>query len=171
MCTTMFAVSAFGLAPNNAAKKACIEKALGKGALSGGIDSIGLIPEAGGIARIIGHGSGFVGVAGGPFKPGFGLSGEDMRPKLPICLRDCDDSMSQDRRTLSHSAAITVGNCSRRHLPSIHLKPRWNVSDRVSSCASMRGLNAPLRYLLFGTFNRPLGACGAPSQSGSASFG
>ena len=36
--------------------------ALGKGALSAGIDAIGLIPEAGGIARMIGHGSGYVGV-------------------------------------------------------------------------------------------------------------
>ena len=36
--------------------------ALGKGALSVGIDSIGLIPEAGGIARIIGHQAGYAGV-------------------------------------------------------------------------------------------------------------
>lgn len=36
--------------------------ALGKGALSVGIDSIGLIPEAGCVARIIGHQAVYVGV-------------------------------------------------------------------------------------------------------------
>jgi hypothetical protein len=30
--------------------------------LSAGIDAIGLIPEAGGLARMIGHGAGYVGV-------------------------------------------------------------------------------------------------------------
>jgi RHS repeat-associated protein len=40
----------------------CITNALGAGALSIGIDSVGLIPEAGGIARMIGHEAGYVGV-------------------------------------------------------------------------------------------------------------
>ena len=40
----------------------CVTGALGKGALSAGIDAIGLIPEAGGIARIIGHGAGYRGI-------------------------------------------------------------------------------------------------------------
>jgi hypothetical protein len=43
-------------------KNSCVTGALGKGALSVGIDSIGLIPEAGGIARVIGHQAGYVGV-------------------------------------------------------------------------------------------------------------
>ena len=43
-------------------KNPCILGALGKGAFSAGIDAIGLIPEAGGIARIIGHQAGYVGV-------------------------------------------------------------------------------------------------------------
>ena len=43
-------------------KNSCVTGALGKGALSVGIDSIGLIPEAGGVARIIGHQAGYVGV-------------------------------------------------------------------------------------------------------------
>jgi hypothetical protein len=36
--------------------------ALGAGLLSVGIDAIGLIPEAGGISRLIGHGGGYRGV-------------------------------------------------------------------------------------------------------------
>jgi hypothetical protein len=47
-------------APNN--RNSCIASALGKGALSVGVDAIGLIPEAGGVARIIGHQAGYVGV-------------------------------------------------------------------------------------------------------------
>ena len=43
-------------------KNSCVTSALGAGALSAGVDAIGLIPEAGGIARMIGHGSGYVGV-------------------------------------------------------------------------------------------------------------
>jgi RHS repeat-associated protein len=43
-------------------KNSCVTGALGKGGLSVGIDSIGLIPEAGGIARVIGHQAGYVGV-------------------------------------------------------------------------------------------------------------
>ena len=43
-------------------KNACITSALGAGALSAGIDAIGFIPEAGGVARMIGHGAGYVGV-------------------------------------------------------------------------------------------------------------
>ena len=43
-------------------KNPCITSALGAGALTVGIDSIGLIPEAGGIARVIGHQAGYVGV-------------------------------------------------------------------------------------------------------------
>lgn len=40
----------------------CITRALGAGALSVGFDAIGLIPEAGGVARMIGHQAGYVGV-------------------------------------------------------------------------------------------------------------
>ena len=57
--------SLFINAPSNATpwyKNSCVTSALGAGALSVGFDSIGLIPEAGGIARMIGHGSGYVGV-------------------------------------------------------------------------------------------------------------
>jgi hypothetical protein len=43
-------------------KNSCITSALGAGALSLGVDAIGLIPEAGGIARVIGHQAGYVGV-------------------------------------------------------------------------------------------------------------
>ncbi len=43
-------------------KNSCVKGALGKGALSVGVDSIGLIPEAGGVARVVGHQAGFVGV-------------------------------------------------------------------------------------------------------------
>ena len=53
------------IAPNNGTpwyKNSCVTSALGAGALSAGFDAIGLIPEAGGIARIIGHGSRYVGV-------------------------------------------------------------------------------------------------------------
>ena len=53
------------VAPNNGTpwyRNSCITSALGKGALSAGIDAIGLIPEAGGISRMIGHGAGYVGV-------------------------------------------------------------------------------------------------------------
>jgi hypothetical protein len=43
-------------------KNSCITSALGNAALHVGIDAIGLIPEAGGIARVIGHQAGYVGV-------------------------------------------------------------------------------------------------------------
>ena len=43
-------------------KNTCITSALGDAALHVGIDAIGLIPEAGGLARMIGHGAGYVGV-------------------------------------------------------------------------------------------------------------
>jgi hypothetical protein len=43
-------------------KNDCITSALGDAALHVGIDAIGLIPEAGGIARVIGHQAGYVGV-------------------------------------------------------------------------------------------------------------
>jgi hypothetical protein len=43
-------------------KNDCIKDALGDLALHGGIDAVGLIPEAGGIARVIGHQAGYVGV-------------------------------------------------------------------------------------------------------------
>lgn len=39
----------------------CITGALGKGAASTAFDAIGLIPEGGGFARMIGHGAGYVG--------------------------------------------------------------------------------------------------------------
>jgi hypothetical protein len=43
-------------------KNPCITGALGDAALHVGIDAIGLIPEAGGISRVIGHGAGYRGV-------------------------------------------------------------------------------------------------------------
>jgi RHS repeat-associated protein len=43
-------------------KNSCITSALGDAALHVGIDAIGLIPEAGGLARVIGHQAGYVGV-------------------------------------------------------------------------------------------------------------
>jgi len=43
-------------------KNSCIRGALAGAALHVGIDSIGLIPEAGGIARVVGHQAGYVGV-------------------------------------------------------------------------------------------------------------
>jgi RHS repeat-associated protein len=52
-------------APNNPIpwyKKKCVQNALLSGAGSVGIDAIGLIPEAGGVARVIGHQAGYVGV-------------------------------------------------------------------------------------------------------------
>ena len=51
-------------APNNGTPwyKTCTAQALGAGALHVGIDAIGLIPEAGGISRMIGHQAGYVGV-------------------------------------------------------------------------------------------------------------
>jgi len=58
-------VPGIGSDPNNGApwyRNSCITSALGKGALSVGVDSIGLIPEAGGISRMIGHGAGYFGV-------------------------------------------------------------------------------------------------------------
>jgi len=45
----------------------CVRGALGKGALEVGVDSIGLIPEAGGVARILGHQAGYVGVVADQF--------------------------------------------------------------------------------------------------------
>ena len=42
-------------------KNSCITGALGDFALHAGIDAVGLIPEAGGIARAIGHQAGYVG--------------------------------------------------------------------------------------------------------------
>src|SRR6185312_774653 len=53
-----------GAAGSNATpwyRNSCITSALGAGALSGGVDSIGLVPEAGGIVRAIGHGAGYFG--------------------------------------------------------------------------------------------------------------
>jgi hypothetical protein len=59
-------------------KNPCVTSALGAGALSLGVDAIGLIPEAGGIARVIGHQAGFVGVVadqtGGRVIKAFGAS-------------------------------------------------------------------------------------------------
>jgi RHS repeat-associated protein len=43
-------------------KNSCITGALDDAALHVGIDAIGLIPEAGGVARLIGHGAGYRGV-------------------------------------------------------------------------------------------------------------
>ena len=62
LCAAM--ISASNNAPNNATPwyQSCTAKALGAGALHVGIDAIGLIPEAGGISRMIGHQAGYVGV-------------------------------------------------------------------------------------------------------------
>lgn len=43
-------------------KNSCVTGALEQGALSAGVDAIGLIPEAGGISRVIGHQAGYVGI-------------------------------------------------------------------------------------------------------------
>ena len=43
-------------------KNSCVTGALKTGAINAGIDAIGFIPEAGGLARMIGHGSGYRGV-------------------------------------------------------------------------------------------------------------
>ncbi len=42
-------------------ENACVTDALKEGAVSLGVDAIGFIPEAGGVARIIGHQAGYVG--------------------------------------------------------------------------------------------------------------
>ena len=52
------------------------------------------------------------GRAGGPFKPGFGLSGAIHRANLTSCLGVCDAFRNQDKPTSLHSAAINVGICS-----------------------------------------------------------
>jgi RHS repeat-associated protein len=52
-------------APNNGTpwyKNSCVTSALKTGALNAGIDAIGFIPEAGGVARMFGHGAGYRGV-------------------------------------------------------------------------------------------------------------
>lgn len=43
-------------------KNSCIMSALGKGALTVGIDALGLIPEGGGVSRIVGHQFGYRGI-------------------------------------------------------------------------------------------------------------
>ena len=48
-------------------RNACIISALKTGALNVGIDAIGLIPEAGGVARMIGHEAGYRGVVADQF--------------------------------------------------------------------------------------------------------
>ena len=51
-CTTTSAASAFGIAPNNSTpwyKNSCITSALKSYAVTAGVDSIGFIPEAGGV--------------------------------------------------------------------------------------------------------------------------
>jgi hypothetical protein len=48
--------------PNKGYDKACVASALKTGAFNAGIDAIGLIPEAGGVARFIGHEAGYRGV-------------------------------------------------------------------------------------------------------------
>jgi len=63
--TTNFAACGYGLAPSNGTpwyKNACVTGALKTGAINAGIDAIGFIPEAGGVARMIGHGAGYRGV-------------------------------------------------------------------------------------------------------------
>lgn len=58
------AICAFGLAPNNGTpwyKNTCVTGALKTGAINAGIDAIGFLPEAGGVARIVGHQAGYVG--------------------------------------------------------------------------------------------------------------
>lgn len=75
-CTTEFAVSAYGIAPNNTTPwyKTCSANAIGSGLLHIGIDAIGLIPEAEGftkafeneagyqLARAVGNSAGYRGV-------------------------------------------------------------------------------------------------------------
>jgi hypothetical protein len=48
-------------------RDSCITSAIGTGALKAGVDAIGLLPEAGGVARIIGHQAGYVGVVADQF--------------------------------------------------------------------------------------------------------
>lgn len=63
-CMTTFAASAFVITPNNSTpwhRNSSIVGALKTGAVSLTIDAIGLIPEAGGVARIVGHQAGYVG--------------------------------------------------------------------------------------------------------------
>ncbi|WP_446743084.1 RHS repeat domain-containing protein [Silvibacterium acidisoli] len=62
---TQTTIGSNSVAPSNATPwyhNTCITGALKSGALHVGIDSIGLIPEAGGIARIIGHQAGYRGI-------------------------------------------------------------------------------------------------------------
>jgi hypothetical protein len=42
-------------------KNACVQNALKSGAKSVGIDALGFLPEAGGVARVVGHQAGYVG--------------------------------------------------------------------------------------------------------------
>jgi hypothetical protein len=49
-------------APNNGPKPGCVQDALLSNAVSVGIDAVGLIPEAGGVARFIGNQAGYRGV-------------------------------------------------------------------------------------------------------------
>lgn len=58
------------LAPSNGTpwyKNSCITSALESYAVNAGVDSIGFIPEAGGVARVIGHQAGYVGVVADKF--------------------------------------------------------------------------------------------------------
>ena len=48
-------------------RDSCITSAIGTAALKAGVDAIGLLPEAGGVARIIGHQAGYVGVVADRF--------------------------------------------------------------------------------------------------------
>jgi hypothetical protein len=48
-------------------KNPCVTSALKTGAINAGVDAIGFIPEAGGIARIIGHQAGHVGAVADKF--------------------------------------------------------------------------------------------------------
>jgi hypothetical protein len=60
--TTRFAVCAFGLAPSNGPRPGCVQGALLSNAVSLRIDAVGLIPEAGGVAKLIGNQAGYRGV-------------------------------------------------------------------------------------------------------------
>jgi hypothetical protein len=59
--TTVFAVGAFGIAPNNATPwyKTCSANAIGSGLLHIGIDAIGLIPEAEGFTKVFENEAGY----------------------------------------------------------------------------------------------------------------
>jgi hypothetical protein len=61
ICTTTLASCAYGLAPNNPARQACIAQAITGGLATTAIDSIGLAAPSG-LARLVGNQAGYRGV-------------------------------------------------------------------------------------------------------------